>query len=272
MISASIVTYHTSEEELRRALDCILADGVCKVYVVDNASELRVRSIVEEYDDAVYIPNDNTGFGSGHNIALRDASICGMRYHLVANADTAWKPGVITTLADYMDNNPDVALSTPKVFYPDGRLQYTAKMCPTPLDLIFKRFLPSILTKRRMRRFQLAFTNYDHIMDVPYMHGCFMLFRTAAVVDEGLFDERFFMYPEDIDITRRLHEKYRTIFYPFVSIIHAHAAASRSNFKMLRIHILNMIKYFNKWGWLNDPKRTAANRRLLHQLRQFRQS
>ena len=166
-----------------------------------------------------------------------------------------------------MDANADVALITPKVFYPDGRLQYTAKMCPTPLDLIFKRFLPPSLARRRMKRFTLAFTGYDRVMDVPYMHGCFMLFRVAPLVEIGMFDERFFMYPEDIDITRRLHEKYRTLFYPGVSIVHAHAAASRTSLRMLRIHISNMIRYFNKWGWLNDPQRRAANRRLQRELR-----
>ena len=75
------------------------------------------------------------------------------------------------------------------------------------------------------------------------------------------------MYSEDIDITRRLHEKYRTLFYPGVSIVHAHAAASRTSLRMLRIHISNMIRYFNKWGWLNDPQRRAANRRLQRELR-----
>ncbi len=267
MVSASIVTYHTPSADLAASLRCIFSDGVDKVYVVDNASEKRVRDIVGVFPGAEYIANENTGFGSGHNMAVRLASAAGMEYHLVANADTFWKPGVISALREYLDANPDVALATPKVFYPDGRLQYTAKLCPTPLDLIFKRFLPPSMTKRRMERFQLAFTGYDRIMDVPYMHGCFMFFRMKPLVECGMFDERFFMYPEDIDITRRLHERYRTVFYPYVSIVHAHAAASRTNFRMLCIHIANMIKYFNKWGWICDPRRREANRRLLAQLR-----
>ena len=97
-----------------------------------------------------------------------------------------------------------------------------------------------------MIKFQLRFTKYNKIMNVPYLSGCFMFFRISALQDIGLFDERFFMYPEDIDITRRMHEKYMTIFFPEVSIVHAHAAASKTNKRMLKIHILNMIKYFNK--------------------------
>ena len=107
-----------------------------------------------------------------------------------------------------------------------------------------------LLTNKKLYKFQLRFSGYDKIMNIPYLSGCFMFFRISVLQQIGLFDERFFMYPEDIDITRRIHEKYKTIFYPDVSIIHAHAAASRSNAKMLKIHIINIIKYFNKWGSL----------------------
>ena len=82
------------------------------------------------------------------------------------------------------------------------------------MDLIFKRFLPGRLTRKRLRKFQLQFTGYDKPMNVPYLSGCFMFFRMSALQEIGLFDERFFMYPEDIDITRRIHERYKTIFYP----------------------------------------------------------
>ena len=94
-----------------------------------------------------------------------------------------------------------------------------------------------------------------------------MFFRISVLQQIGLFDERFFMYPEDIDITRRIHEKYKTIFYPDVSIIHATAAASRSNAKMLKIHIINIIKYFNKWGWFFDSKRRRINKQVLKELK-----
>ena len=96
--------------------------------------------------------------------------------------------------------------------------------------------------------------------------GSFMFFRVACFEKVGLFDERFFMYPEDIDITRRMHRYYRTMFWPEVTIVHAHKAESYKNPKMLRIHIVNIIRYFNKWGWFCDKERTLWNRRLLQEL------
>ena len=112
----------------------------------------------------------------------------------------------------------------------------------------------------------LKFTGYDKVMDVPYLSGCFMFFRVSALEKIGLFDERFFMYPEDIDITRRMHQQFRTVFVPDVEIIHAHAAESYKNKKMLKVHIQNMIRYFNKWGWIFDKERTRVNKEVLKQL------
>ena len=165
-----------------------------------------------------------------------------------------------------MDNHNQIGQLLPKVTYPNGEIQYLCKLIPTPLDLIFKRFLPAKWTQKRLHKFQLRFTGYNKIMNIPYLSGCFMFFRISALKDVGLFDERFFMYPEDIDITRRMHQKYQTIFYPEVSIIHAHAAESYKNKKMLWIHISNMIKYFNKWGWFFDKERKEVNKSLLKEL------
>ncbi|MFT3751971.1 MAG: glycosyltransferase [Paludibacter sp.] len=164
-----------------------------------------------------------------------------------------------------MNNNSEIGQLMPKVHYPNGKIQYLCKLIPTPFDLIFRRFFPTEWTKKRMERFELKASGYNKIMDVPYLSGCFMFLRTAALREVGLFDERFFMYPEDIDLTRRIHQKYRTVFYPDVSIIHHHAQESYTNLKMLWIHIVNLIRYFNKWGWFFDKERRNVNKETLKQ-------
>lgn len=266
MITASIVTYYTDLIDLERIINCVLQSSVNKLYIVDNSSFKSIKEFVEKYPIVEYIPNINNGYGAGHNIAIKKAIDNDAIYHVVLNPDIYWTENVIERLISYMDENDDVGQIIPKVFYPDGRLQYLCKLVPSPMDLIFKRFLPAKWTEKRLHKFQLRFTGYDRIMNVPYLSGCFMFFRVSALKEIGLFDERFFMYPEDIDITRRMHAKYKTIFYPFVSIVHAHAAASKTSKKMLKIHIVNMIKYFNKWGWIFDRQRGQFNRQLLKEL------
>mgnify|MGYP003611155927 FL=1 len=94
-----------------------------------------------------------------------------------------------------------------------------------------------------------------------------MLLRSKALQKVGLFDERFFMYPEDIDLTRRIREYYRTVFYPHVPVIHNHAQGSYKSKKLLWIHIINLIRYFNKWGWFCDKKRQLINKETLNQFK-----
>lgn len=266
MITASIVTFHTSHEDLSRLIECIMKSSIDKLFIIDNSSNDELREYVNNNAKIHYIHSINLGYGSSHNVAIKKSIEDGSDYHVILNPDIYWNNDVIGELAKYMDVNPDVGQVMPKVFYPDGRLQYLCKMSPSPMDLIFRRFLPLRLTHKRLEKFELRSTGYNKEMNVPYLSGCFMFFRVSAFKDVGLFDERFFMYPEDIDITRRMHAKYRTMFYPYVSIVHAHAAASKTNKKMLKIHILNMIKYFNKWGWIFDKQRKQFNRQLLKEI------
>ncbi len=276
MTTASVVTYCNSAADLLGVMRSALNAPIDIIYLIDHSqadevnhfisspssAEERELSELLSNDRVVYEQHPNRGFGAGHNIAIRKSMEEGAKYHAILNPDIYWSDPVINTLTDYMEAHPEVGMMTPKVLYPDGRLQYNCKLLPTPLDLIGRRFLPTSWTRKRNARFELRETGYDHIMNVPYIHGCFMLFRNETLKKAGLFDERFFMYPEDIDITRRLHKVSKTLFYPSVSIFHAHGAASRKFGKMLWIHITNMIKYFNKWGWWRDPERKRINSKL----------
>jgi len=208
----------------------------------------------------------NIGYGAAHNIAVRQTIEQNTPYHLVINPDISFNPNILATIEQFMDANHNIAHLMPKVYYPNGETQYLCKLIPTPFDLLFRRFLPESWTKKHTAKFELRVSGYDKLMDVPYLSGCFMFLRTEALKEVGLFDERFFMYPEDIDLTRRLTKKHRTVFFPNVSIIHHHAQSSYVNLKMLYIHITNMAKYFNKWGWIFDKERKIINKKTLEQL------
>jgi len=263
MINASIVLYNHSPEEIRPLVVTLRESVVVsKVFLIDNSP---VRNELFNDLDAIYIYiNRNIGYGSAHNIAMRCTLEEETLYHLVINPDIAFENSILEEMMSYMNHNMDIGWLMPKVFYPNGQVQYLCKLIPTPFDLLFRRFLPEKWTRKQTARFEMHSTAYDHVMDVPYLSGCFMLLRTRALVEIGLFDERFFMYPEDIDLSRRMHRKYRTVFFPAVKIVHHHAHESYSNFKMLFVHIVNLIKYFNKWGWLIDKERDQINKKYKH--------
>jgi GT2 family glycosyltransferase len=256
--------YCSNFNQVKTLVDVLRLSGkVADIFLIDNSP---AKNTDFETLPAIYIFNNkNIGYGAGHNIAIRKTlQTTDVEYHLVVNPDIEFAPEILAKIESFMNKNTEIAQLMPKIFYPDGKIQYLCKLLPTPSDLIFRRFLPSYFAKKRRERFEMRLSDYDKTMDVPYLSGCFMFLRISALRQIGIFDERFFMYPEDIDLTRRIHKQFRTVFYPQVSVIHNHAQESYKTNKMLFIHIINIIKYFNKWGWFFDKERTIINKSLIN--------
>lgn len=266
-IVGSIVCYQSNKTQLRKAIDSFLNTGLnIRLVLVDNSPTDDLKSISTDSRVEYIFNPSNPGFGAAHNIAIQKYNL-DSKYHLVLNPDVYFDSGVLESLIEYMDLNTNVGHVMPKVLYPNGNIQYLCKQLPTPMDLIFRRFIPfKSIKESNNNQYELRFTGYNKIMEVPYLSGCFMFFRSSVIQDIGGFDERYFMYPEDVDITRRINEKYKTMFYPIVHIYHEFGKGSYSSFKLLWIHITSMIKYFNKWGWFFDSKRSETNKRILSQL------
>lgn len=246
MLNVSIVLYKTPKAQLENILHILQESSVVRhIELIDNEK------------------GPNVGYGAGHNQAIRKTIEQDVPYHLVVNADISFSSGILGEMIAYMESHPEVGQMMPKVVYPDGSLQYLCKLLPTPMDVFGRRFLPASWNKKRNERYELRATGYDKIMNIPYLSGCFMLLRTSALKETGLFDERFFMYPEDIDLTRRIHARYQTLYYPLCTIVHHHEKASYRNWRLLWIHITNMCRYFNKWGWFFDPQRRDFNRQVI---------
>lgn len=263
MITVSIVTYKTNLEELSRCLQSLTSSLVSCIYIIDNSNQQYIADFCRQYDKVVYIGSDNVGYGAGHNQALRKVLDSGDKYHLVLNSDVYFKPDVLDAITCYMDEHQDVGQLIPNTVYPNGDLQYVCRLLPTPADLIFRRFMPEMMAKVFDRRFLLKDYDRSKAMDIPFLLGSFMFFRIDCFHKVGLFDENIFMYMEDIDITRRVHKYYKTLFWPHVTVVHAHKAASYKNKKMLRIHMKSAVQYFNKWGWLFDKERTRWNAQVM---------
>lgn len=260
MTTASIVTWHTPGEELEHILGLLDHEETDAIRVIDNGCEQRVADICANFRKTEYIPSPgNPGYGAAHNIALKKAIECGADYHLVLNSDISFAPGAVAQLAEYMDNHGDVGMVQPRLVDGNGADLHSCRLLPAPFDLIVRRFLPRRWFRKRREEYLLAHLDPGREHDIPYHQGSFMMLRVAAVKQCGAFDERFFMYPEDIDLTRRIHRRWRTMYVPQPVVVHAHRAESYRSLKMTVIHALNIIRYFNKWGWVRDPERIRFN-------------
>ena len=269
--TASIVLFNTPLRLITRLLDCLSKDTVLsRIYIIDN-SLIPINFDFETYEKICYIKNENNGYGAGHNLALQSA-LDYSDYHFILNPDIYFDECVLSKLLERIELSEDIGLIMPRIVYPNGEIQYVCKLLPTPFDLFIRRFPLPFFTnfiKKSIERYELQFTGYSSEICAPSLSGCFMLLRISALKSVGIFDERFFMYCEDIDLSRRIHKKFNTIFYPDVTIVHEYAKESYYNIRMLLIHIISVVKYFNKWGWFFDKERKLFNHRVLNKFSNF---
>lgn len=265
MLNVSIVLYNPNWQEVSDLTATLLQSKyVDHIYWIDNSPTSSCPQSIGTR--VIYQHNQhNIGYGAAHNIAIRESIYDNVPYHLVINPDIILNVKELEQMLQFISSHPEVGSLMPKVVYPNGELQYLCKLLPTPFDVFGRRFLPRQWMEHRNHTYEMRASGYNKLMNVPYLSGCFMLLRTQAVQQARLFDERFFMYPEDIDLTRRIHRDYLTVFFPHATIIHNHEKASYKSLKMLWIHIVNMCRYFNKWGWFYDKERTLFNQTVMNE-------
>jgi hypothetical protein len=248
--------------------ELLKAQHLQQIFLLDNSEHHADDRWLKVLGPKIrYIFNQaNLGYGRAHNIALRESIGKNVDYHLVLNDDIRLKAADLDSIHQFMSSHPDVGCLMPRVFSPDGEEQYLAKLLPAPMDLFGRRFLPAGLVRKRNERFELRHLDHTLPIDAPYLSGCFMYLRTKAAELAGLFDERYFLYPEDIDLTRTIHRHYRTLYWPEVSIVHDHRRASYHSWRMTWVHMQNLCRYFTKWGWLFDRERRLYNHQTVSQI------
>lgn len=260
---ASIVTFNTDPEELRHCLS-LLRDSQClqRIFVIDNSSQPSLAIVAGEFELCTYLPCSNIGYGAAHNIALRKAIEENADYHLILNSDIDFNPENLHLIIERMQSDTNIGLAHPRILSANGEDLFTARLLPTPFISFARRFLPSWITEKTNKRYLLHHIDHSAEFSAPYFQGSFMVLNVNALREVGVFDERFFMYPEDIDLSRRIFRCYKTLYFPKLQVTHFHRAESYSSWRMTGVHIINMIRYYNKWGWLFDSERKSINKKI----------
>lgn len=264
-IICSIVCYRNPPSQIDRLLSCVFSSSIdVDVFIIDNSPDATLADVAHCYEVSYQNIPENLGFGRAHNRLMRIAIDRGYDFHLILNPDVEFNKDTIRTLAAFLDRHPDVGAVAPKVFYPDGNIQPLCKLLPTPRDLIFRRFFPTLYKKSGwLDKYELRSTGYNQVMNVPSLSGSFILFRCSVLKEVGCFDERFFMYLEDVDLCRRIGRISKTMFCPDASIYHEYGKGSYQNQKLFIYHACSAIQYFNKWGWFFDGERHLINQEAL---------
>lgn len=238
-ISASVVIYKEEEKNLKKLFDSFFSLSIEKVLIViDNSPSNNLKEFCESFDNLKYIfTGENLGFGKGHNLALNylpnKSDI-----HMIINPDIYFDADEISNYLKWFYEQKNISLSTPKVCYPDGTNQNIVRNIPTIFSLI----------KRKLKLNMDEIIIEDNtIQDIPFAHGCFMIFKTDVFLQLKGFDERFFMYMEDIDIFIRAKDFGKTVINTNFKVFHEHRKGSSVSLKLFLIHLNSTFKFFSKY-------------------------
>lgn len=266
----SIVLYNTNPTELEKAIESIFCTKTqIRVYLIDNSfSDNLVK--IQEYDPRIiYIHNpSNPGFGTAHNIAIEKALESGSKYHFIVNPDIYFEGDIITPMIEYISNDSSIGMMMPQVLNLNGTVQNLPKLLPSPLSILWRKLKkPTKAYQRFIDQYELRKVPEKMIYNAPVLSGCFTLLNLEAVKKVGLYDDDFFMYFEDWDFSRRMHQHYKTIYFPLVSVYHGYESGANKSSKLFKIFINSAITYFNKWGWFFDSERKKINKEALSQFK-----
>lgn len=227
-----------------------------EIIVVDNASkDSSVEMVRESFPEVNLIAaSSNRGYAAGMNLGMKEAQ---GKYYLLMNPDIAVMSQAIESMYHFMTTHPEVALVGPKLINPDGTVQTSCRQFPSIKAILARRTPLGKLPwfRKVLKDFLMLDWDHESSRAVDWMIGACLMARRQAVDQAGLMDERFFLYMEDVDWSKRFWQAGFKVYYlAEAEMVHYHQRLSAAVPGLAgifsyatRIHISSAIKYFLKY-------------------------
>lgn len=247
------VSFKTSAAEvaaLRSLLKLLTPNIAYAVAVNSNQSSQPIDEL--ENDALLFLRyQDNLGYGRAIN-SLVSRLDCNVKYICPINTDIRWEVDTFGVIIDWLDTTPNISMVVPQIKNKTGEIQKLCKENPTLLAMLSRRMISSRFKPNWLKQYDAWYVmsnkNYNSIINSTYLSGCCMIIKKNLFMRVGGFDERFFLYLEDADITRSLAEYGRCVHFPYVSVTHIWGRGNYANLSLLLVNIKSLIYYFSKWG------------------------
>lgn len=259
-LSACIVVYNGADEALHAAQTVL---GFTRrypltLYLVDNASpdgsgtkleqaarggELRIwpGQKVE-----VRCRKENGGFGTGHNTVLPELT---SDFHFILNPDIQLTADTLSDLADWMAARPDCVMARPSLVFPDGSAQRLPLRRCALRPMVYRQLPFLKFWAKYNERYLMADKDLTQPTEIEFCTGSFSAVRTAQFKQVGGFDEHYFMYVEDADLTQKMRTTGKAYLVPQYTAIHAWHRAAHRSLKPALWQTGSLLRYFGKWGF-----------------------
>ena len=259
-LSACIVVYNGYDEALKAAQTVLQYTRryPLTLYLVDNASPdgsgprleqaLREGLLAPQAGQKVVVHcrTRNGGFGTGHNMVLPELDSA---FHFILNPDIQLTADTLSGLADWMAAHPDAVMARPSLVFPDGRPQQLPLRRCSMRAMIYRQLPALKFWKKHNDHYLMLDADLSHPVSIEFCTGSFAGVRTEAFQAVGGFDESYFMYVEDADLTQKMLTRGRAYLVPQYTAIHAWHRAAHRSLKPALWQTGNLIRYFKKWGF-----------------------
>ena len=262
-VSVVILTWN-SERQIGQCLDSLergLEAFSSEIIVIDNGSQDRTCAIVREMraDVQLLCNPANRGVAPARNQGVRRAR---GKYIVILDDDTVVRPGALDCLIHYLEDHPGVGLCGPKLVGVDGTLQLSCRLFPTLQDKLARRLPLSPATIRKLTAAtEIAHWDHESSRPVDYVIGACQVIRSAALDAVGLFDERIFYGPEDVDICLRLQQAgWSVVYNPEAIVVHEERRRTRFlSSPLFWQHCRGLCYFFWKHGYLFSRRSLYAS-------------
>ena len=269
-LSISVVCYNSPLNQLQSLIHSLETSiiylrrhyelPVVPVFIIDNSNDLKVSSELYSHQKqrledlelklCRIAGHGNIGYGRAHNLILQ---MIDSDFHLILNPDVTFEEDTLFLALTRMIENQEIKALSPNATDCDGNKQYLCKRYPSVLTLLIRG-----LGLTTLKNFFSERLHFYEMRDLPedkpteremLLSGCFLLVETRTLKLVNGFDERYFLYFEDFDLSIRISKVGKLIYAPEVRITHSGGNASSKGFWHVRRFLISGIRFFNTHGW-----------------------
>ena len=240
-----VVTFKENLDVLKACFDSVYgSEGIeYELIVVDNGQNNATEGLLKSYPGATYVRNpDNLGFAAAVNIGMRRRV---GRYVLLLNPDASFEPDVLAQMVRHLDRDKNVGVASSVIRYPNGDLQESIRRFPSLKDQLFILLkVPHFFKTRAVNKYMMRDADPMKTQDVDSIMGAFMFIREEVLQQVGLFDERYFIWFEEVDFCKMAHDAgWKIRHYGDVQILHHKG------------HTFNKLATIRKQKWIRESLR-----------------
>lgn len=265
-LAVSVVLFHSPLEHLQAMIDSLIASlvkaqlsavgFVCVDHSENPDYAAKCRALLAKYDQREELcmrfvtTETNGGYGAGHNRAMAEIN---SRFHLILNPDVEISSEAVGKALEVFRGHGDLALLAPTGFSATGKAEFLSKAYPSVWVLGLRAFAPDwmrALCQNALSRYEMRDQKgAGPLRPVTLASGCCMWVRRDVFDQVGGFDEGFFLYFEDYDLSLKMAQHGSVMQHGELKVVHHGGEAAKKGWRHVQWFVGGATRFFNRWGW-----------------------